>query len=287
MTRMMLTILATVAVLALPALTGSQTADVAAAPILGSQQFVWHLQQDAGLIPQTGPKRPCPVVRGVPIPATWGPEWRPQTEWMRLLADYGLSSEARYRVGDDTPDRVWQWIVDSYRSYMRDNRYQARVPAYGSRSHDQFVLQLEEQWYDYWQMVRYGYGHRGYGTGYSQPRDIDYTGRWHFEWNVDRDRDWDRDRGRDRDWDRDRPRDRGRDDGPGYYDGNREQWRTTPDEPRKYEDRDRDRDDRDRGKRDDDRDDRKYDRGDDDRSSDKRDDDDRGSDNGGSRKTRK
>ena len=79
MTRTARTMVTIATLMVVPALAGLAVA--AANPDFGNRDFQAHLQQDLGLWgPPQGSERPCPTVRGVPIPRSWGREWSPSSD---------------------------------------------------------------------------------------------------------------------------------------------------------------------------------------------------------------
>jgi hypothetical protein len=137
-----------------PALVGAGM-DAAANPDFGSPQFMWHLQQDVGMIDRgASPKRPCPTVRGVPVPPTWGYKWRPENEWMRYIDRHGHPPDREHAAGRETPDQKWHKTVKRYRAFLVNHPYTGWSGWHVK--HDHFVQYLEQNWYNYWHRLRYG-----------------------------------------------------------------------------------------------------------------------------------
>jgi len=124
-------------------------------PNFGNQDFQAHLQQDLGLWgpPPTG-NRPCPTVRGVPVPRSWGREWWPANDWMEYVARHGVPPGQGGWDLPETPDAKWAQQVQGYRAWLINH------PFDGSRQwhqkHDHFLQYLEQNWYNYWYRLRYG-----------------------------------------------------------------------------------------------------------------------------------
>ncbi len=155
MIRTLLTSLAVTTLVVVPALAGLGMDAVSANPDFGDPQFVWHLQQDVGLAdrPAQG-KRPCPTVRGVPIPTSWGHQWRPQNEWMRYVDRHGYPPKCKRCDATETPDQKWQSHVQRYRAFLINHPYDGGRNWH--RIHSHFVQYMEQNWYNYWHRLRYG-----------------------------------------------------------------------------------------------------------------------------------
>ena len=167
-TRAALTVLTVTSLMVAPALAGLAGSVASDNPDFGSPNFMWHLQEDLGL---TGPadhgrsaKRPCPTVRGVPIPASWGPRWRPQNEWMRHMERHGYPPHTRSYQRTETPDQKWQKHVTRYRAWLMNHPYDGSDRWH--RTHDHFMQYLEQNWYNYWYRLRYGQNPRNHDSHY-------------------------------------------------------------------------------------------------------------------------
>ena len=93
-------------------------------PNFGDPRFRLLLQQDAGMVRIHDPwDRPCPTIRGCPLPVDWGPQWRLDNEWVRFVERFGHPPGQDWRA-DRTPARKWNTIVERYRWWM--NNYDGR-----------------------------------------------------------------------------------------------------------------------------------------------------------------
>ncbi len=145
---------ATMMVIPAPVMVAGHTAW--ANPDFGSERFMWHLQEDLGVIdpPDHRAQRPCPTVRGVPVPASWGAKWRPQDEWMRHIERHGHPPAAKHARNMETPDRKWQKHVKRYRAWLINHPYDGSHSWH--RKHNHFLQYMEQNWYNYWHRLRYG-----------------------------------------------------------------------------------------------------------------------------------
>jgi hypothetical protein len=165
--KLILTIVTTAALMVGPALVATAGSVAAANPDFGSPRFMWHLQEDLGMAGPRGDhgvKRPCPTVRGVPIPASWGRQWRPQNKWMRHLDRHGYPPGQRYHRNTETPDQKWQKHVKRYRAWLINHRYDGSRRWH--RMHDHFLQYLEQNWYNYWHRLRYGQNPPNHDSNY-------------------------------------------------------------------------------------------------------------------------
>lgn len=169
MTRKALALLTVITLMMAPASAAPARRVAPADPEFGNPQFILHLQEDLGIIKPSYShrrERPCPTVRGVPIPESWGPDWQPRNRWLRHIDKRGYPPGQSYMHRSETPDRKWQEIVARYRGWLIDHRYDGSHR--WNQMHNQFLHYLEQDWYDYWYRLRYGEtppGHDGYDTG--------------------------------------------------------------------------------------------------------------------------
>lgn len=124
-------------------------------PRFGNPDFQAHLQQDLGLWgPPPAGHRPCPTVRGVPVPRSWGRDWWPANDWVEYVARHGVPPGQRGWDLPETPDAKWAQQVQGYRAWLINH------PFGGSREwhlkHSHFLQYLEQNWYNYWFRLRYG-----------------------------------------------------------------------------------------------------------------------------------
>ena len=156
MTRTLATMLTIATLMVVPALMGLATDTAAANPSFGSREFQAHLQQDLGLwAPPHSSARPCPTVRGVPIPTTWGREWSTSDRWVRELERTGFPPGHRRWELPETPDQKWAKQVNGYRSFLISHPFDGSREWY--QMHDHFMQYLEQNWYNYWHRLRYGH----------------------------------------------------------------------------------------------------------------------------------
>ncbi|MCD6360431.1 MAG: hypothetical protein J7M38_06140 [Armatimonadetes bacterium] len=149
-------------VLLVLALVATVSTKALANPRFGSDEFRVQLKVDSGLFGSRHSKMgPCPTIRGVPLPSTWGRKWRLNDEWVRYVARHGHPKGHGW-VSERMPNRKWQNIVNRYKWYVQTHRFDAR-------EYQQVLEYLEQDWYNYWYRQRYGENppnHRSHSHGF-------------------------------------------------------------------------------------------------------------------------
>lgn len=156
MTRTIVAILTVVALtMTLPAIALASKTRFAPNPDFGNEEFQAHLQQDVGLQSHAQQRnRPCPTVRGVPVPRSWGRDWWPANDWIEYLNRNGHPPNHRGRDLGETPDLKWQKTVQRYRAFLINHPYDGSRQWH--RKHEHIMQYLEQNWYNYWHRLRYG-----------------------------------------------------------------------------------------------------------------------------------
>ena len=153
------------AALLVPALMVLTPMKALANPNFGNADFQTHLQQDLGMFgpDDHGRNRPCPTVRRVPVPRSWGREWWPANDWVQYTNRRGHPPNGNWPASE-TPDQKWRKTVKRYRAFLLNHRYDGTYECHVRHQH--MLEYLEQNYYNYWHRLRYGQNPRNHTSNY-------------------------------------------------------------------------------------------------------------------------